>query len=94
MSHIILIISPLIVVGITIVILTNNLNKTTEKYNQNEDNTQTNYILEGMSLGISFGVTIGSIFINSFGINAISYGICMGMLSGILIGKYIKKSNV
>ncbi|WP_289127961.1 hypothetical protein [uncultured Clostridium sp.] len=44
-----------------------------------------------MSLGMYFGVAIGSIFINTFGINAIYYSISFGMLGGMLIGMTIKR---
>ena len=38
-----------------------------------------------------FGVAIGSAFTNNFGPLSISYGICFGMIGGMIIGMTIKK---
>lgn len=99
MSNFIFIILPVIVVGILAVLLINRVNKKyknrnileDENINKNEESSEDNYMAKGMSLGICFGVSIGSIFTNTFGPEAISYGICFGMLGGMIIGMTIKK---
>ncbi|QJA08577.1 hypothetical protein HF520_06315 [Romboutsia sp. CE17] len=67
MIDFILIILPLIVAGIAVVLLINSLKKKNEKYNEDQQHIEKDY----MSLGMCFGISIGSIFMNTFGINSI-----------------------
>lgn len=80
MSDIIIIVLPLIAVGISMVLLINSVKK---KRKKDEQSINEDY----MSLGMCFGVAIGSIFTNTVGPNSISYGICFGMLGGMTIKK-------
>ena len=57
-----------------------------------ESNSETdNYMSMGMSLGMYVDVAIGSALMPTLGIMALSYGICGGMLIGLLVGLNIKK---
>ncbi|XZK95773.1 hypothetical protein ACSXB4_08490 [Clostridium perfringens] len=87
MIDIIIIILPLIAIGIGMVLLINSLKKKYKTRNKDEQSTNEDY----MSLGMCFGIAIGSIFTNTFGKNSISYGVSFGMLGGIFIGMNIKK---
>ena len=86
---------PLVVVGISMIIFINNVKKKNEENkayeDKNEGNTKENYMTMGMSLGMCFGVAIGSSFVNIFGPESISYGICFGMLGVMIIGMNIEK---
>lgn len=89
---------PWIVIGITIAVITAFLTKS-KKRNDIDLKTQSDedkkeeetYISQGISLGMCFGVAIGSALMNIFGDQALTYGICFGMLTGLLIGMNIKK---
>lgn len=57
-----------------------------------EGNSETdNYMSMGMSLGICVGVAIGSALMPTLGIMALPYGICGGMIIGLIVGLNIKK---
>lgn len=49
------------------------------------------YMSYGMSLGMCIGTAVGCILMNRFGNIAITYGICFGMLAGLIISMNIKK---
>lgn len=67
---------PFVIIGICIIILCMNSKK------------KDNCILEGMSLGMCFGVTISTMLNINLG-----YGISFGMLIGETIGSFIIKKN-
>ena len=93
MSDFILIILPLILVGISMVLLVNNIKKKILKdatQKQKEDKKEDYMPLEVL-LGVSVGAVIGLMFTNKFGSNSISYGICFGVLGAKLIAMTIKK---
>ena len=57
-----------------------------------ESNSETdNYTSMGVSLGMCVGVAIGTALMPTLGIMALSYGICGGMLIGLIVGLNIKK---
>ena len=87
MRNIVFIIIPLIIIGISVILLINNI----KKNYKSEEKIDENYMTIGMSLGMCFGGGIGLFFINLLGIVAISYSICFGMLGGMLIGMVLKK---
>lgn len=101
MSDFILTILPLVVIGILVILVINNIKKKNEKrkiseykdegHIKDEENTEKDYISIGMSLGMCFGVAIGSALTNIFGIKSIFYGVCLGMIGGMIIGTTIKK---
>jgi len=101
MIDIIFIILPLVVIGIAMIILINNVKKVNkkrkvfqdDKFNKKEGNIEEDYMAMGMSLGMCFGASIGSVLTNIFGIQSMSYGICFGMLGGMLVGMNIKKKR-
>ena len=92
---------PWVIIGITLAIvmllLTKNLKKkgsvskaekVVDKKQESEEET---YMSDGMSLGICFGAAIGSAFMYKFGSQALIYGICFGMWTGLLVGMNLKK---
>ena len=95
---------PWVVLGITVAIVLTNINNKKKKRNvtenqdylenintmNKEENTE-DYMSTGLSLGMGFGVAIGSSLIPRFGESALTYGICFGMLCGMLVGMYVKK---
>lgn len=101
MSDFILTILSLVFIGISVILLINNVKKRNEKrkiseyidegHIKDEENTEKDYMSIGMSLGMCFGVAIGSLLTNIFGINSIFYGVCLGMIGGMIIGTTIKK---
>lgn len=85
MSHIFLIILPLVAIGIALILFINTIKKRNEKRKYLKDNQSNNKENDYMALGICFGVAIGMLFTNSFGAQSISYGICFGMIIGMTI---------
>lgn len=96
---------PLVILSVTIAIVVNLSSKKYKKLSEEEDewtdgtssvkkkeNSEDNNMANGMSLGMCFGVAIGSMFINKLGPIALSYGICFGMLGGMLVGLGSKKN--
>ena len=69
---------PFIIIGISVAVIIVNNNK-----NKNKES----YISEGMCLGMSFGLLLGS----SFAIEHLGIFLSLGMLVGEAIGSYIKK---
>lgn len=71
---------PFIILGLCIIIII--------KFNMDDKNKDNTYILEGMGLGMSFGLMIGS---------ALKYdiGLCLslGMIIGEVIGYSLTKDN-
>lgn len=61
------------------------------KVEKNKEESNDNHLAVSMSLGMCFGVAIGTCFIGIAGPIVISYGICFGMLGGMIIGHIIKK---
>lgn len=95
---------PLVILSVTIAIVVNLSSKKYKKLSEEEDewtdgtssvekkeNAEDNNMANGMSLGMCFGVAIGSMFINKFGSIALAYGICFGMLGGMLVDLNKKK---
>ncbi len=74
--------APWFAVGLVIVILVVRcaINKRTDKKRDE------NYSLEGMSLGMCFGLLIGTMFENYVGV-----GISVGMIIGLAIGTCVPK---
>ena len=70
---------PFIVIGISIIIIMVN------KKNKGKES----YISEGMCLGMSFGLLVGTLFSNKY----LGMSISLGMLIGETIGSYIKKDK-
>lgn len=78
MENFILAALPFVITGISIAVICVNISKTDEKKT---------YLLEGMCLGMSFGVAISNIITSL----DISIWLPLGMLIGEAIGSYIKK---
>ena len=76
--------APWIAAGLAVVILTIRGVAGKKKGEQMESN----YGTEGMSLGMCFGLLIGTMFENSTGI-----GISVGMLAGLAVGICIPKKQ-
>lgn len=75
---------PWVVIGITLAIVS------VVFHNKKKEEDS---ISEGIGLGMCFGVAIGSGLTGRFGSQALAYGICFGMLAGLLYGKYAKKKK-
>lgn len=60
-----------------------------KKGNKNQDD---NYSLEGMSLGMCFGLLIGTMFENYMGV-AISIGMIIGLIMGTLTPKKVENGD-
>lgn len=50
-----------------------------------------NHVITGMSLGMCFGLVIGSLTVDSHGPIDLAYGMSIGMFIGILLGLLFKK---
>lgn len=74
---------PWIIIGISVAIIVVNNNKVKTKKTSKET-----YISEGLCLGMSFGVLLGSLYSEHLGIF-----LSLGMLIGEAIGSCIKKTN-
>ncbi|SCH45397.1 MULTISPECIES: DUF2700 domain-containing protein [unclassified Romboutsia] len=93
------IILPLLAVGLLAIMFINKVKRVNkkrkslinDKSNKRSDYIEDDYMSMGMTLGMCFGVALGSAFTSIFGPEAISYGICFGMLGGLIIGSTIKK---
>lgn len=92
---------PFIALAVTIVLIINDMRikvrKKDASNNENADEKETsaddNNLATGLSLGLCLGVAIGTALMKFFGKMAITYGICFGMLGGILIKMYVKKKK-
>lgn len=103
MKDFVLMTLPLVVLSVTIAIIINISSKKHAKLSKGQEgtdgtssmekkeNAEDNNMANGMSLGMCFGVAISSMFINKFGPIALSYGICFGMLGGMIVGLNKKK---
>lgn len=69
----------------------NSKRKPSEPKEQKAAVGEENFMSLGISLGMCFGVAVGSALMNTFGAQALTYGICFGMLAGLTIGVNIKK---
>lgn len=49
------------------------------------------YMSVGMSLGMCIGMVISLLFTKTFGTKVLIYGVCFGMLGGMMVGTLIKK---
>jgi len=96
---------PWIAIGVAIAVVIANFSKKKKSRSVSEkpnklsiDNTETNkkhteddYISYGMSIGMCIGVSIGTALMGTYGDIALTYGICFGMLGGVVVGACIKK---
>ena len=72
---------PFVLIGISIAVIIVNANK-------NKSKGKETYICEGMSIGMCFGVTVGSLIPEHLGLF-----LSLGMLIGEAIGSFIKKNK-
>lgn len=63
------------------------VNTLKKKENTEEDD----YMSIGMSIGMCIGMGISLLFIKAFGTKVLIYGVCFGMLGGMMVGTLIKK---
>ena len=98
MMDFIIVALPWIVIGVTIAVITTFLTKSKKRKdlvlieeNDQDNKEEDNYMSQGISYGMCFGVAIGSALTNLFGLQALTYGICFGMLVGLVVGMKTKK---
>ena len=72
---------PFVLTGISVAVIIVNVNKSKSKDKET-------YICEGMSIGMCFGVAVGSMILEHLGIF-----LSLGMLIGEAIGSCIKKNK-
>lgn len=85
MKEFILAVLPYVIIGLSIIVICVNNNKTKQAKFKAKDN---NYLLEGMVVGI----TLGASFATSLKID-LGLGISLGMLIGEAVGSSIKKEK-
>lgn len=56
-----------------------------------ESTEEDDYMSIGMSIGMCIGVGISLLFMKAFGTKILIYGVCFGMLGGMMVGTLIKK---
>lgn len=56
-----------------------------------ENIEEEDYMSVVMSLGMCIGMVISLLFMKTFGSKVLTYGVCFGMLGGMVVGTLIKK---
>ena len=59
--------------------------------NKKKKEEDDDYTATGMSIGMCICVAIGSSLMGTFGRSALTYGLCFGMLGGMMIGTFVSK---